>query len=73
MPRERASPHCVRPFVQMVHDPAFVAARDKRHLMLSSGERTIFPVIDAGIPSWFLPRGYPWKLCTLPRGICNTR
>ena len=57
----------------MMHDPAFVAACDKRHQMLSSGGRAIFPVIDAGIPSWFLPRGYPWKLCTLPRGICNTR
>ena len=42
----------------MVHDPAFVAACDKRHLMLSSGERAIFPVIDTSIPSWFLPRGY---------------
>jgi len=37
---EDASRHCVRPFVQMVQDPAFVAACDKRHLMLSSGERS---------------------------------
>jgi hypothetical protein len=35
----------------MVQDPAFVAACDKRHLMLNSGERAIFPVIDTGIHS----------------------